>query len=419
MENVLERKDFANELETKERTNEDMDENIKQQNKHLDETFDVSIVAFGATFVLSIYFYEDIIYVNPLIGLDWQDPSSDDLFLLSLGDLRELSSKDEEKMANCGGSLPQKHGKKTETLHVLMEGEITLVDVINKVLRLKDNMQTHYKNYEAVVKKIYKAALKTIDNLASIVPGEWNVSDDFERLLNNVSSYSVIVISMLYHEFERQMTLFKSCVDSNVALEEHVKDKMCPRTRLHQTLIDYHNSNKKISKKTNNGYRSGIVNWIHFQVGIFDEVILNNDLSNITTAFNSPNQFIFLNVTVKDDFVNVIVEAIVSSNVEPNRNYVVGDFVSHTFLGHIYKVVNQPEIKEFEVTNQLRLSGIVSARPLPRILYPDCNAYDYKLLVEISFQHHTIIYQKLTGHRRLTLKDWFINLYENKEFNYL
>ncbi|CAJ0635139.1 5920_t:CDS:2 [Entrophospora sp. SA101] len=273
------------------------------------------------------------------------------------------------------------------------------------------------------------AALKTIDNLASIVPGEWNVSDDFERLLNNVSSYSVIVISMLYHEFERQMTLFKSCVDSNVALfiswdsgmelEEHVKDKMCPRTRLHQTLIDYHNSNKKISKKTNNGYRSGIVNWIHFQVGIFDEVILNNDLSNITTAFNSPNQFIFLNVTVKDDFVNVIVEAIVSSNVEPNRNYVVGDFVSHTFLGHIYKVVNQPEIKEFEVTNQLRLSGIVSARPLPRILYPDCNAYDYKLLVEISFQHHTIIYQKLTGHRRLTLKDWFINLYENKEFNYL
>src|SRR5437660_1590307 len=122
--------------------------------------------------------------------------------------------------------------------------------------------------------------------------------------------------------------------------DEFVKNKNCPRTRLHQTLIDYRNSAGKIinnDKINKNCCYPGIVNWIHFQVGVFDEEVLKHDLSSISTAFNSPNQFIFLNVTVKEDFVDVIVKSIVSSDVEPNRNYVVGDFISHTFLGHIYK----------------------------------------------------------------------------------
>ena len=74
------------------------------------------------------------------------------------------------------------------------------------------------------------------------------------------------------------------------------------------------------------------------------------------------------------------------------------------------------DIKEFEVTNQLRLSGIVSAKPLPRILYPDYKIYEVsesKVLIELSFQHHTIIYQKLADrHHRLTFKEWFVNLYD-------
>lgn len=80
--------------------------------------------------------------------------------------------------------------------------------------------------------------------------------------------------------------------------------------------------------------------WILFQVGIFDEEILKNDISTITTAFNSPNQYIFLNVTVKEDLAMLIAETISSDKVLPNRNYVIGDFVAHTFLGHAYQVAN-------------------------------------------------------------------------------
>jgi hypothetical protein len=80
--------------------------------------------------------------------------------------------------------------------------------------------------------------------------------------------------------------------------------------------------------------------WILFQVGIFDEEVLKHDISTITTAFNSPSQYIFINITVKEDLAQLVVEAIVSKEIELNRNYVVGDFVAHTFLGHVYQVAN-------------------------------------------------------------------------------
>ncbi|RGB32170.1 hypothetical protein C1646_230639 [Rhizophagus diaphanus] len=39
-------------------------------------------------------------------------------------------------------------------------------------------------------------------------------------------------------------------------------------------------------------------NWILYQVGIFDIETIQFDISTVTSTFNSPNQFIFLNVTV-------------------------------------------------------------------------------------------------------------------------
>lgn len=80
--------------------------------------------------------------------------------------------------------------------------------------------------------------------------------------------------------------------------------------------------------------------WILFQTGIFDEDILKYDVSTITTAFNCPHQYIFLNVTVKEDLAQLVVEVITSNKVQPNRNYVVGGFIAHTFLGHAYQVAN-------------------------------------------------------------------------------
>jgi hypothetical protein len=80
--------------------------------------------------------------------------------------------------------------------------------------------------------------------------------------------------------------------------------------------------------------------WILFQVGIFDEEVLKHDMSTITTAFNSPKQYIFLNITVKEDLAQLVAESIVSREIELDRNYVVGDFVAHTFLGHVYQVVH-------------------------------------------------------------------------------
>lgn len=63
-------------------------------------------------------------------------------------------------------------------------------------------------------------------------------------------------------------------------------------------------------------------------------------------------------------------------------------------------------LSEFEITNQLRLTGIVSAQPLPQILYPDSSIYFQKLGIEISFQHAAIIYKILKHHRQITLKEW-------------
>ncbi|CAI2191292.1 8699_t:CDS:2, partial [Funneliformis geosporum] len=72
-------------------------------------------------------------------------------------------------------------------------------------------------------------------------------------------------------------------------------------------------------------YHMGFLNGT---VGIFDEEILKNDISTVTTAFNSPNQFIFLKITVKEDLAQLIVESIVSREIELDRNYVAHIFGS-------------------------------------------------------------------------------------------
>ncbi|CAB4413338.1 unnamed protein product [Rhizophagus irregularis] len=225
---------------------------------------------------------------------------------------------------------------------------------------------------------------------------------------------STVVISLLYNNFEKQEMLFDACVqhrvslfitwDSGMELDPFIKNKVCPRTRLHEKLLEHQNI-----------YGDGHMHWILFQIGIFDEEILKYDVSTITTAFNCPNQYIFLNVTVKEDLAQLVVEAITSKKIQLDRNYVVGDFIAHTFLGHAYQVANNgakfdskmpATLSEFEITNQLRLTGIVSAQPLPQILYPDSSIYFQKLGIEISFQHAAIIYKILRHHRQITLKEW-------------
>lgn len=107
-----------------------------------------------------------------------------------------------------------------------------------------------------------------------------------------------------------------------------IKNKVCPRTRLHEKLLEHQSDG------------SCAMHWILFQIGIFDEEILKYDVSTITTAFNCPNQYIFLNVTVKEDLAQLVVEVITSRKIQHDRNYVVGDFIAHTFLGHAYQVAN-------------------------------------------------------------------------------
>ncbi|CAG8535207.1 3301_t:CDS:2 [Acaulospora colombiana] len=228
---------------------------------------------------------------------------------------------------------------------------------------------------------------------------------------------------MLYHDFEKQQKL--------------VRDHSCPRTQLHQRLLEYtsevtgciqssltnpqpfvpyHFPHSSLADKTQ---------WILFQVRIFDDEILKHDISTVTTAFNSPNQYIFINVSLKSDFAEIVANTIVTKKAQPNRNYVVGEFVSLTFLGHIYRVINHGleynskilcEITEFETTNQLRISGLISARPIPRILYPNCDSYVYKLGIEVSFQYGAIIYNML-NHRRVTLRDWVLQKIEERNLN--
>ncbi|CAG8527103.1 1125_t:CDS:2, partial [Scutellospora calospora] len=202
------------------------------------------------------------------------------------------------------------------------------------------------------------------------IPGFWESQAQFEWSVKS----AVVVISMLYNDFEKQEMLLNACINQNVSLyitwdsgmelELYVSDKRCPRTRLHKRLIEHQAKTEKLH---------GAMRWILFQVGIFDEEVLKHDISTITTAFNSPNQYIFLNVTVKEDLAQLVAEAIASDKVLPNRNYVVGDFVAHTFLGHVYQVANNgmqldssmpADISEFETTNQLRLSGITRDRNL-------------------------------------------------------
>ncbi|RIA98875.1 hypothetical protein C1645_748662, partial [Glomus cerebriforme] len=254
---------------------------------------------------------------------------------------------------------------------------------------------------------------------ASIIPGRWSQTEDFESVL---SADSVIVISMLYQDFEIQCNLFQACVlqqialfityDSGMELEHHVKNKTCPRTRLHQMLIEYdHECVQKLSIQH-------ATNWILFQVGIFDIETIQFDISTVTSTFNSPNQFIFLNVTVKDDLASLIVESIINPKLQTNRNYVVGEFIAHTFLGHIYQVFNKgiqlntdlpADIIEFDTSNQLRLSGIISAHPLPQIIFPDYNLHINKLAMELSLQYGASIYKILLDHKRVTLKQWAYN----------
>ncbi|CAG8562491.1 189_t:CDS:2, partial [Funneliformis mosseae] len=155
-------------------------------------------------------------------------------------------------------------------------------------------------------------------------------------------SNATIVISLLYNNYEKQEMLLDACTEQGVALlitwdsgmelEHYVRDKQCPRTRLHKLLLNHRATNKNKPDATR---------WILFQVGIFDEEILKNDISTVTTAFNSPNQFIFLNITVKEDLAQLIVETIVSREIQLDRNYVVGDFVAHTYLGHVYQVATK------------------------------------------------------------------------------
>src|SRR5438094_5821286 len=81
---------------------------------------------------------------------------------------------------------------------------------------------------------------------------------------------------------------FCMCVCLSYSRETYVKDKQCPRTRLHKKLLEY-------KTLTSNQYDH--MYWVLFQVGIFDEEILKHDVSTITTSFNNPKQSIFLNIT--------------------------------------------------------------------------------------------------------------------------
>ncbi|CAG8502943.1 8142_t:CDS:10 [Diversispora eburnea] len=225
---------------------------------------------------------------------------------------------------------------------------------------------------------------------ANIIPGTWKDIKDFEAVLS---------------------ALFAACLVNKVVIFI-TWDSGMELDHLNFNSHEYYNS----SSIHNNWKSPNEMKWILFQVGLFAENILNNDISTITTAFNSPSQYIFVNVSVKSDFAKIIAETIINKKVLPDRNYVVGEFVSHTFLGHVYKVFNDGlefddmmnyKITDYETTNQLRINGIISPQPMPRILYPSCDSYMQKLCIEISFQFEAVIYKILeNSHRQETLKDW-------------
>ncbi|CAG8722958.1 7926_t:CDS:2, partial [Racocetra fulgida] len=213
--------------------------------------------------------------------------------------------------------------------------EIEILIFCNDDLRLATYLVAMLRKKDARnIRLCYPAHLTQYANIMDAIgiPGCWETQAQYEWSVSSI---------MLYNNFEKQEMLLNACISQNVSLyitwdsgmelEPYVSDKRCPRTRLHKRLIDHQ---AKVDK------HHGSMRWILFQVGIFDEEVLKHDISTITTAFNSPNQYIFLNVTVKEDLAQLVAEAIASDKVLPNRNYVVGDFVAHTFLGHVYQVAN-------------------------------------------------------------------------------
>ncbi|RGB24771.1 hypothetical protein C1646_676108 [Rhizophagus diaphanus] len=236
-----------------------------------------------------------------------------------------------------------------------------------------------------------------------VIRGKWSDVEDFLHIL---TADTIVVISMLYHDFDIQYNLFQACIYKQISLfitfdsdYDFERFQQSPPTQL-------------------------TTNWILFQVGIFDTETIQFDISTVTSTFNSPNQFIFLNVTVKDDLASLIVESIINPNLQTNRNYVVGEFIAHTFLGHIYQVFNKgiqlntnlpADISEFDTSNQLRLSGIISARPLPQIIFPNYNLHINKLAMELSLQYGANIYKILSDHKRISLKQWVYNRISNQQ----
>jgi len=78
--------------------------------------------------------------------------------------------------------------------------------------------------------------------------------------------------------------------------------------------------------------------------------------------------------------------------------------------------IDQPaDISEFDTSNKLRLSGIISARPLPQIIFPNCNLQINKLAMELSLQYEANIYKILSNHKRISLKQWVYNKVLNQQ----
>src|SRR3954453_18413187 len=86
----------------------------------------------------------------------------------------------------------------------------------------------------------------------------------------------------------------------------------------------------------------------------------------------------FLNVTVKQELASLIAKSIVNPRVLPNKSYVTGEPIAHTFLGHLYEVFNRDGVqfnrdmpalfKEFKDDTPLRICVNLKYRKYEKLM---------------------------------------------------
>ncbi|CAG8722861.1 6156_t:CDS:2, partial [Acaulospora colombiana] len=152
---------------------------------------------------------------------------------------------------------------------------------------------------------------------ANIIKGTWKECDDYEEA---IAGKVIPCLCSKKRSFVYHMGLWDGNVRSiwfaikHVLEHDSIKSYWIIKTSSansftpHQTSRGASSSTYQIPPAFSSTRPAERMQWVLFQVGIFADEILKNDISAVTTAFHSPKQFIFINISVKSDFAKLIAE---------------------------------------------------------------------------------------------------------------